>query len=193
MKSAYLTCVLAGIGFIATGCTAIAATDVSTDGKAHRLETRLSQSAGGTKVTCLRDTYGNLSCSGGGYSIEPAGCGPTEFYGRIASAGGVMLEAQLVGKATHPVAHLEENQFVCIEATATMNGQERSFVRAVPVETVPGCKDNALCKKYRNFPIKWAIKHSDEPCHRLSDERYSGDCATGWIDNKSLEDFSMGL
>lgn len=144
-------------------------------------------------VVCARDKYGSSQCGADGYRLESAGCGASQFYGRIAVTGGVMLQDHLARDNAHEVAHLQENQFVCIEVTATKEGKERDFVRAVPVATVPGCKGNTLCTTYRDRPIKWSVVPSDKPCHRLKDGSYVGACAAGWIDKEALEDFSMGL
>jgi hypothetical protein len=167
------------------------ASEPNTDA-AHQL-TYLSIIAKGAKVACANDKYGNPACMADGYRIDFGECSDDSFYGGITAKAGVTLEDQVSTDRAQPVARLQDKQFVCIEATARKGEQERYFVRAVPVTSVPGCKGNDLCKSYGDHFIQWIAKRSGKPCQRKDRKSYKGDCAAGWIDNDALEEFSMGL
>ncbi len=153
----------------------------------------LSIIAKGAKVACADDKYGNAACTADGYQIDFGECSDDSSYGGIAATGGVTLEDHVSTEHAQPVARLQDKQFVCIEATAHKGEQERYFVRAVPVTSVPGCKGNDLCKSYGDRSIQWIAPRSGKPCQRKDSKSYTGDCAAGWIDNDALEEFSMGL
>jgi hypothetical protein len=153
----------------------------------------LSSIAPGAKIACANDRYGNAACTADGYQIDFGDCSDRLSYGGIATSGGVSLEDQVSSRHAQPVARLQDKQLVCIEATARRGEQERAFVKAVPVESVPGCKGNDLCRIYGDRPVEWMRPPPGKSCRRTDGKAYTGDCAAGWIDMGTLEEFSMGL
>ena len=63
------------------------------------------------------------------------------------------LADQISDHDAQPVARLKNKQFVCIEAMASKDNQERYEIKAVPVASVVGCKGNDLYKSYRDQPV----------------------------------------
>jgi len=154
----------------------------------------LSRIASKSKTACAKDTYGNTVCTADGYKVDFGDCGDSLSYGGIAVTDGVTLVDQLTAHDAQPIARLENKQFVCIEATASKGGQERYYVKAVPVASVVGCKGNDLCKSYSDHQVQWIKPPSGKPCRLdAATKSYTGDCPEGWIDGDALEEFSMGL
>jgi hypothetical protein len=50
-----------------------------------------------------------------------------------------------------------------------------------------------LCVGYGDRPIRWITPPLGQPCKRKDESTYSGDCAAGWVNQDTLEEFSMGL
>lgn len=156
--------------------------------------TYLSHIASKSKITCAKDTYGNTACTADDYAVDFSDCGDSLSYGGIAVTDGVTLVDQINNHDAQPIARLKNKQFVCIEATASKHNQERYYIKAVPVDSVVGCKGNDLCKSYGDHPVQWIEQPSGKPCQRdAATKGYTGDCAAGWIDGSALEEFSMGL
>ncbi len=53
-------------------------------------------------------------------------------------------------------------------------------------------KANESCKG-ADIPVEWKRPATGATCALKSDGRYHGDCATGWVDGKDIEEYSMGL
>lgn len=120
------------------------------------------------------------------------GCDENGFYGGVIAAQGADLANRLPPKDTKINATLAKGQFVCIRAIARI-GQSvsRYYVTAVPVSAVSGCKGNDLCHVYGDRSIRFATPPVS-PC-RVDSSGLSGDCASGWTTEESLEEFSLGL
>jgi hypothetical protein len=75
----------------------------------------------------------------------------------------------------------------------------RDYIQAVPVATVENCKDNDLCTDYSERPVQWFKPATGKPCSQVGTNftgrnyDYTGDCAAGWVDKETLDEFSMGL
>lgn len=119
-------------------------------------------------------------------------CDENGFFGGVVAAEGADLANRLPPKDTKINATLSKGQFVCIRAIARI-GQSisRYYVTAVPVSAVAGCRGNDLCRVYGDRSIRFAAPPVS-PC-RLDSSGLSGDCASGWTTDESLEEFSLGL
>jgi hypothetical protein len=119
-------------------------------------------------------------------------CDQYGVYGGVVAAQGVDLANKLPPMDTKINATLSKGQFVCIRAIARI-GQSisRYYVTAVHVSGVTGCRDNDLCRVYGDRNIRFAAPVIS-PC-RLDSSGLTGDCASGWTAEESLELFSLGL
>jgi hypothetical protein len=120
------------------------------------------------------------------------GCDDEGMYGGVVAAQGTDLANRLPPMDTKINATLSKGQFVCIRAIARI-GQSisRYYVTAVPISGVTGCQGNDLCRVYGDRSIRFAAP-AVSPC-RLEPSGLSGDCASGWATEGSLEAFSLGL
>lgn len=120
-------------------------------------------------------------------------CNENGLYAAVISDQGAELVNKLPPRDTKITAVLSQGQFVCVRAIARI-GQDvsRYYVTAVPVSDVAGCDGNELCRIYGNRSIEWRIPHDGSLCRR-SPSGLHGACASGWVIEKDLEVFSMGL
>ncbi|TCV97217.1 hypothetical protein EC912_101212 [Luteibacter rhizovicinus] len=197
MKSVQIACLLVLCSLASSGHavgldhSAAAQAPHNKDAVVDAQRARLSAMAPGVPVQCKQDAYGNPACTVDGYQVDLSECGDDMLYGAVVAKNGVTLTDAV--NSGHPVARLANKQFVCIEATATKDKQERYFVKAVPVESVARCKGNDLCTQ-GNQPVQWIRPATGSACRRNGNAvAYTGDCAAGWVDKDTLEEFSMGL
>ena len=161
---------------------------------AGALQSLLQTSSPGSKVVCAKDTYGNAACTIDGDAVDVNDdCTSNMAFGGVASAKGVTLEDHYKASLSKPIAHVGPHQLLCIQATQRKEGALiRALVKVVPTKTVKACKGNDSCKG-ADTPIDWKRPPSGTACTLKPDGHYAGDCATGWIDGKDIEEYSMGL
>ncbi len=154
----------------------------------------LQTSSPGSKVTCGKDKYGNVACTIDNTAVDVNDdCTSNMAFGGVTAARGATLEDNFQATSAKPVAHVGEHQLLCIQATQRKEGVlVRALVKAVPTKTVKGCKANEICKG-ADTPVEWKRPATGAACTLKPDGHYSGDCATGWVDGKEIEEYSMGL
>jgi len=163
-------------------------------GDAHALQVMLQASSPGSAVTCTSDTHGNPACTIDGMAIDAGDdCTSNLSFGAVAAENGVTLKDSFKPAAGKPVAHVGVNQLLCLRATQRKEGVlVRALVMAIPTRTVKLCKGNAMCKG-ADAPIEWKRPTTGIACTLKPDGHYAGDCASGWVDGKDIEEYSMGL
>ncbi|HVI55553.1 MAG TPA: hypothetical protein VM621_10945 [Luteibacter sp.] len=161
---------------------------------AGALQSMLKASSSGSNVACAKDTYGNVACTVDGTAVDVNDdCTSNMAFGGVTSTKGTTLADGFNVASAKPVAHVGEHQLLCIQATQRKEGTLlRALVKAVPTKTVKGCKGNDICKG-ADTPIQWKRSPIGTACTLKTDGHYTGDCATGWVDGKDIEEYSMGL
>jgi hypothetical protein len=161
---------------------------------ARAYQALLQTSSPGSKVTCGRDKYGNAACTIDNTAVDVNDdCTSNMAFGSVNGAKGATLVDNFQATAAKPVAHVGEHQLLCIQATQRKEGVlVRALVKAVPTKTVKNCKANELCKG-ADAPVEWKRPATGNACVLKPDRHYAGDCATGWVDGKDIEEYSMGL
>jgi len=154
----------------------------------------LQTSSPGSKVTCGKDKYGNVVCTIDNAAVDVNDdCTSNMAFGGVTGAKGATLVDNFQAAAAKPVAHVGEHQLLCIQATQREEGVlVRALVKAVPTKTVKNCKANEICKG-ADAPVEWKRPATGSACVLKPDGHYAGDCATGWVDGKDIEEYSMGL
>lgn len=163
-------------------------------GDTRAVQAMLQASSPGSAATCTLDTQGNITCTLDGTEIEAGDdCTSNMVFGAVGADQGVTLEDSFKPSAGKPVAHLGANQLLCLQAAQRKDGVlVRALVMAIPTRTVKLCKDNEVCKG-ADSTIEWKRTTSGIVCTLKPDGHYAGDCASGWVDGKGIEEYSMGL
>jgi hypothetical protein len=161
---------------------------------AHTYQSLLQTSSPGSKVACGKDKYGNVACTIDNTAVDVNDdCTSNMAFGGVTSAKGAMLEDNFQATSAKPIAHVGEHQLLCIQATQRREGAlARALVKVVPTKTVKNCKGNEICKG-ADTPVEWKRPATGAACTLKPDGHYTGDCATGWVDGKDIEEYSMGL
>ena len=178
-------------------CTAllvVSAPAFAAKSNATALQSLLQASSPGSKVVCVRDTHGNPACTIDGAAVDVNDdCTSNMAFGGVTNEKGATLQDNFNSASAKPVAHIGEHQLLCIQATQRKEGTLlRALVKAVPTKTVKNCKGNDSCKG-ADTPVEWKRPPSGTACTLKPDAQYTGDCATGWVDGKEIEEYSMGL
>ncbi|APP82118.1 hypothetical protein [Xanthomonas hortorum] len=156
--------------------------------------------ASGVKCTDTKTakgcTAGNLD-AGDFYDVELSPeCGDDGFFAGIAQANGVDALSTVPTTGSNAVANanLAQGQLVCVQGIGRA-GQNPLYyyVVAIPASSVAKCKNNALCEKYGDRPIKRLKPAAGDACHAAAPGQYVGDCAQGWVSADALDVFSNGL
>jgi hypothetical protein len=186
-RSALLPCLCAA-QLLATAPVFAAKPDVPA------FQSLLQASSPGSKVVCANDTYGNSACTIDGAAVDVNNdCTSNMAFGGVTDDKGATLEDNFKGASAKPIAHVGKHQLVCIQATQRKEGTLlRALVKVVPTKTVKECKGNDSCKG-ADTPVEWKRPPSGTVCTLRPDGHYAGDCATGWVDGKDIEEYSMGL
>lgn len=146
---------------------------------------------------CSASDQGETSCVINNYDIGifESGCSADGLYGAVSAKEGALLVDSIIPAEANSIAKLQDKQIVCIEASAQQGKDPASwhYVRAIPVKTIAGCKDNNLCNTYGDRAVSWIKPASGKPCVLDAAKKYVGDCAAGWIKADEFEEFSMGL
>lgn len=155
----------------------------------------LAELAGLVGAVCEKPSEGR-KCVAGDYDVEllPA-CGTSDYYyGGVSEPSGALLIDKAPPEDTVRRATLGLGQIVCIQAIARA-GQNPSYyyVTAVPVASIPKCKENKLCERYGDRETKWRVMRPTQKCTVDSFGKFSNGCASGWIDSSDLELFSEGI
>lgn len=181
-------------GCIAAALVMIAAPAFAAKPDAQAYQSLLQASSSGSKVACGKDSYGNVACTIDGEAVDVSDdCTSNMAFGGVSNDKGTTLEASFRSPGAKPVAHVGKNQLVCLVATQREEGElVRALVKVVPTATVKNCKGNDVCKG-ADTHVEWKQPVSGTACTLKADGHYAGDCATGWIDGKDLEEYSMGL
>lgn len=158
------------------------------------LQSMLKASSPSSMVACPNDKYGNPACIIDGLEVDAGDdCTSNMSFAAVGADKGVTLEDDFKSSVAKPVAHVGVNQLLCLEAAQRKDGQLiRALVKVVPTRTVKLCKDNEICKG-ADAPVEWKRPASGVACTLKADGHYTGDCATGWVDGKDIEEYSMGL
>lgn len=185
---------LALLPSIAAAMLVTAAPAFAAKADAQNYQSLLQSSSNGSKVACGKDSYGNVACTIDGQAVEVGDdCTSNLAFGGIANDKGTMLQDNFRSAGARPVAHVGKNQLVCLLASQRKEGELiRALVKVVPTATVKNCKGNDACKD-ADTHVEWKRPVSGTACTLKPDGHYAGDCATGWIDGKDLEEYSMGL
>jgi hypothetical protein len=175
--------------FLLTTATASAA-----PGDARALQALLQASSPGSAVTCTGDKHGNTACTIDSVAVDAGDdCTSNMSFGVIGADKGATLGDNFKAAAAKPVAHVGANQLICIQATQRKDGVLlRALVKAIPTRTVKLCKGNEMCKG-ADAKVEWSRPASGTACTLKPDGHYTGDCATGWVDGKEIDEYSMGL
>lgn len=144
-------------------------------------------------VECAATNNGQTSCTAGRLSVDlHEDCGREALFGAVSADDGITLKEKPEADAGS-VARLGGGQFLCIRGLARQEqNPEWYFVMAIPVTTVADCAGKELCRIYGDRPVAWAVQKSGKPCE-LKNDRYVGDCASGWVTAESIEIFSEGI
>jgi hypothetical protein len=181
---------LIAVLLVASGSAFAAAPDTS------GYQSLLQTSSPGSRVACGKDKFGNVACTIDNTAVDVNDdCTSNMAFGGVsaAAAKGVTLEDNFKVASAKPVAHVGQHQLLCIQATQRKEGVlVRALVKAVPTKTVKNCKANDICKG-ADTPVEWKRPATGTACTLKPDGHYSGDCATGWVDGKDIEEYSMGL
>jgi hypothetical protein len=172
----------------------IAAPGFAATPDARAYQSLLQTSSPASKVACGKDKYGNVACTIDGTSVDVNDdCTSNIAFGGVTDAKGATLEDNFKPGSAKPVARVGEHQLLCIQATQRKEGTLiRALVKAVPTRTVKNCKGNESCKG-ADTSIEWKRPATGTACTLKPDGHYTGDCATGWVDGKDIEEYSMGL
>jgi hypothetical protein len=156
------------------------------------LQARLLKIDPGAKAECHKDSYGNAACTSDGYAVDLSDCSGDMSFGQVMDDAGATLGTRLDASLSKPMAKLKQHQFLCVIATAKKAGaSQRYYVAAYPAERVPACKGSDLCKAQ---PIEWVGTPPTAKCDWLGTSGdFTGGCAAGWVDEDSVELYSMGL
>ena len=145
-----------------------------------------------TSAECRRDPRAGVLCEASGYKVELRGCERDAFYAGVANEKGARLDDRIDNAEANTVANLADKQFVCVAAIAKGTPEDRYYVIAVPVASVPECKGKAICRQYGDRTIRWMQAEPSVPCRRQG-AGYGPGCAAGWVDKSVLDEFSNGL
>jgi hypothetical protein len=156
------------------------------------LQARLVKIDPGANGECHKDSYGNAACTSDGYNVDLSGCRGDMLFGQVMDDAGATLGTRLDSGKSKPVAKLKPHQFLCVIATAKKPGvSPRYYVAAYPADRVPDCKGSDLCKAQ---PIEWVGTPPTAKCEWIGTSGdFTGGCAAGWVDEDSIELYSMGL
>jgi hypothetical protein len=157
-------------------------------------QSMLQTSSPGSKVACGKDKYGNVACTIDNTAVDVNDdCTSNMAFGGVTAPKGATLEDNFQAASAKPLAHVGEHQLLCIQATQRREGTlVRALVKAVPTKTVKNCKGNEICEG-ADVPVQWKRPPTDTACTLKPDDHYTGDCATGWVNGKDIEEYSMGL
>lgn len=144
-------------------------------------------------VECAAADGGRPVCVTGRLNVDLyESCGSDGFFGAVSTDHGVALKEKPTADAAS-VAWLEVGQFLCIQGLARQGqNPEWYFVMAIPVGTVADCKEKQLCEIYGDRPVTWTVPPSGKPC-TVEEDRYVGDCASGWVAAHAIEAFTEGI
>lgn len=192
-KNRSLRCVATVQSLIAALIFTVAPSFAATQ-DARAYQSLLQASSPASKVTCEKDKYGNVACSIDGASVDVNDdCTSNMAFGGVTDAKGATLEDNFKPGSAEPVAHVGQHQLLCVQATQRKEGTlVRALVKAVPTKTVKNCKGNESCKG-ADTSVEWKRPATGIACALKPDGHYVGDCATGWVDGKDIEEYSMGL
>ncbi|MET0937505.1 MAG: hypothetical protein ABWX83_16045 [Luteibacter sp.] len=160
----------------------------------HALQAMLQASSPGSTVACPNNKYGNPACTVDGVEVEAGDdCTLNMSFGGVTADRGTTLAEGFKPSGATPVAHVGRRQLLCVLATQREAGVLiRALVKVVPTKTVKYCKGSEMCKG-ADTPVEWKRPASGVACTLKPDGHYTGDCATGWVDGKDIEEYSMGL
>ncbi|WP_459759115.1 hypothetical protein [Pseudomonas fluorescens] len=163
-------------------------------GDARAVQAMLQASSPASAATCTRDKHGNIACTIDGTEIDAGDdCTSNMMFGAVGADQGVTLEDSFKPSAGNPVAHVGVGQLLCLQAAQRKDGVlVRALVMAIPTHTVKLCQDNEMCKG-ADSPIEWKRPTTGIACTLKSDAHYAGDCASGWVEGKDIEEYTMGL
>ncbi|ALM83093.1 hypothetical protein [Bordetella sp. N] len=154
------------------------------------IQARLTEMSPGSQVACHADKYGNPDCKVDDFRVDYSGCDVE--YGAVAVKGGVDLQDNINNRGGQ-TAHLHDRQFVCIAARARdSHDKYRYYVIAPPTAVVPDCKGKSICRD-GDQPILWLGPYTGKMCDRTKAGEYIGDCASGWVDQGVLDEYSNGI
>jgi len=158
--------------------------------RASITSSRMDSLAKVANVECKATDSGQTSCTSGGLSVDLFdGCGSEGFFGAVSTDDGITLKERPETDA-RGVARIGGGQFLCIRALARHEqNPEWYFVMAIPVATVADCTGKELCRIYGDRSVAWVARKSGKSCE-LKNDRYVGDCASGWVTAGSIEVFS---
>lgn len=144
-------------------------------------------------VECKNTDIGQTMCTSGRSSVDLyESCGREGLFGAVSTDDGIILKERPEADADS-VARLGGGQFLCVRGLARKKqNPEWYFVMAIPVATVAGCTGKGLCKIYGDRPVTWTVPPHGKPCV-LKDDKYVGDCASGWVTAGSIEVFTEGI
>lgn len=168
-------------------CAATALAASAGDNAVTAAQAQLTRMTPASKIECRADGYGGATCTADGFSVNFGNCGEGAAFGSIAADGGLDLNDRIDGEG-HPVAHVQDRQFVCIPAMARKGETQRHYVIVVPTASVPECRGNDLCKD-ADLPVQWKTPQSGKACQRGKDGDYAGDCAAGWVDVGQIDQY----
>jgi len=152
-------------------------------------------------ITCRQARPGSdFDCTSDSYliAIYPSGCSSNGAYGQVSSKTGASTELWdgfPAGNATL-IATLKNEQLTCISGEAHRTDSrdiEWYYVTAIPIRTVKACIGKPICESTGDLPIEWVHRPSGQACRIGSDDRYRGDCPSGWIKASDYFEFPMGL
>jgi hypothetical protein len=148
-------------------------------------------------AVCTTSKEGEKSCSVDTYTIDifESGCSADGLYGAVSTKESATLVDGISGVQAKPTAKLQDKQIVCIQASAHKGKEppQWHYVKAIPVASIAGCKNNDLCETYGDRVITEVQAVKDKPCALNAKGMYEGNCAAGWIKAEAFEEFSMGL
>ncbi|KTB67431.1 MULTISPECIES: hypothetical protein [Pseudomonas] len=163
-------------------------------GDARAVQAMLQASSPGSTATCIRDKHGNIVCTIDGKEIEAGDdCTSNMVFGAVGADQGVTLEGSFKPSAGNPVAYVGAGQLLCLQAAQRKDGVlVRALVMAIPTRTVKLCEDNEMCKG-ADSSIEWKRPTTGIACTLKPNGYYAGDCASGWVEGKDIEEYSMGF
>jgi hypothetical protein len=178
--------------FAVTTIFCATAIQAATPAQATSAGARLAKMAPGSTTSCKVGAGGNIQCLVDSVPTEVTECSGDYAWGQVQDKEGVTLESTFDKAKAKPMAHLAEQQFVCVAATSGKTQEaDRFFVIAFPTKAVPACKANDLCQER---PQTWVGTKPEGECKWIGKEGdYTGACAAGWVDSDDIEVFSMGL
>ncbi len=177
-----------------SGNSADAASKASLPSSSASISTfHIASLAKAANVECEAADGGQPACAIGRLNVDLyESCGSDGFFGAVSTDDGVALKEKPTADAAS-VARLGAGQFLCIQGLARQGqNPEWYFVIAIPVGTVADCKGKELCEIYGDRPVTWTVPPSGKPC-TFEEDRYVGDCASGWVAAEAIEAFTEGI